>query len=238
MRPALSQAQCDGLHLPPGRCDRKVFGLGISKTGTTSLAALAKRMGLKAGHWVWQTFAKVDGLHRPKLELLDAMDFADDLPLAFFFDELAARYPRAEFILTERGLASWLDSMTNHIRTVQANNQISQINNEFAYSTNSPSEVWMLQHGALRQYRQVLAAVHPARLLLVNLVETVDFGLASLEVCQLLGVPQSGCVRTPTVANAHGQFGLDLVQKQLQAIKARAPASAIDLLQALEGGGQ
>jgi hypothetical protein len=93
-----------------------IFGIGLSKTGTTSLFAALDLLGFRSGTY----------RHMRALGLADWFDgdftidhFAEydaltDLPLAAFFPELDTRYPGARFILTHRALDSWLESATKH----------------------------------------------------------------------------------------------------------------------------
>lgn len=91
----------------------KVFGIGLSKTGTTSLYAALEILGytpatfrdfnrLGAGDWLNGDF---------RHDLLSGRDAATDLPVGTYFRELDARYPGSKFILTERDMDSWLASI-------------------------------------------------------------------------------------------------------------------------------
>jgi hypothetical protein len=90
----------------------KVFGIGLSKTGTTSLYAALHFLGFRSGtfghlrqlrlhDWFKGDFSK-DYLHK-----YDAMT---DLPIGTFFRELDQRYPASKFILTVRDVDQWLQS--------------------------------------------------------------------------------------------------------------------------------
>jgi Sulfotransferase domain len=76
----------------------KVFGIGLSRTGTSSLACALADLGLHALHYPWSR------------EQIDTVDAATDTPVAAWFRELDAAYPGAKFILTQRNLPDWLDS--------------------------------------------------------------------------------------------------------------------------------
>jgi Sulfotransferase domain len=76
----------------------KIFGIGLSRTGTTSLTLALAQFGLHAHHF-------------PRTrELIDAVDAATDTPVAAWYRELDALYPDSRFILTLRNLSDWLDS--------------------------------------------------------------------------------------------------------------------------------
>lgn len=77
----------------------KVFGIGLSRTGITSLTKALEILGFKAVHW-------------PRdLSVIDKIDGATDQPVATAFQELDAKYPESRFILTTREMKSWLPSM-------------------------------------------------------------------------------------------------------------------------------
>jgi hypothetical protein len=76
----------------------KVFGIGLSRTGTSSLACALADVGLHAYHYP------------ENRELIDSVDAATDTPVAAWFRELDVAYPGAKFILTQRYLPDWLDS--------------------------------------------------------------------------------------------------------------------------------
>lgn len=88
----------------------KIFGIGLSKTGTTSLANALEILGYKTRdypgllHYSPGDLGSIDG------SLLDAYDALTDTPIPSFYRELDARYPDAKFILTIRDAESWLKS--------------------------------------------------------------------------------------------------------------------------------
>ncbi len=81
----------------------KIFGIGLSKTGTTSLATALALLGYRALHRVTD------------LTEIDELDAVTD-ELATIYPSLDARYPRSKFILTTREQRSWLKSCAHHFR--------------------------------------------------------------------------------------------------------------------------
>lgn len=79
----------------------KVFGIGLSRTGTSSLAKALQMLGYRA-------------IHYPKLnhifELANKYDAMTDTTVCVSFEELDRRFPNSKFILTTRNLKSWLKS--------------------------------------------------------------------------------------------------------------------------------
>jgi hypothetical protein len=93
-----------------------IFGIGLSKTGTTSLFAALDQLGYRSG-----TYRHLRGLGLEEWfggnferDYLTEFDALTDLPLATFFPQLDARYPGSKFILTVREIGSWLESARKH----------------------------------------------------------------------------------------------------------------------------
>lgn len=82
----------------------KVFGIGLSRTGTTSLSAALEMLGYRTVHYP---------IHREQIERADA---ATDASVAYQFEELDRNYPGSKFILTLREEESWLDSCDRFFR--------------------------------------------------------------------------------------------------------------------------
>lgn len=80
----------------------KIFGIGLSKTGTTSLTKALEILGYST-------------IHLPdNLDMLEHYDAATDLPIALHYQELDSIYPHSRFILTMRSMNEWLTSMKSH----------------------------------------------------------------------------------------------------------------------------
>lgn len=87
----------------------RVFVVGLSKTGTTSMNHALRRLGLLAAHWAHPLSHML--LRPGDAALLEAMS---DTPVADAVEALAAAHPEARFILTLRPLESWLASLAGH----------------------------------------------------------------------------------------------------------------------------
>lgn len=83
----------------------RVFGIGLSKTGTTSLDAALARLGLRTEHYFFD-------LHR--LDADGDLQAGTDIPVTRAWKELDRRHPGAKFVLTVREEASWLESCRKH----------------------------------------------------------------------------------------------------------------------------
>jgi len=79
----------------------KIFGIGLSRTGTLSLNDALGILGFKSIH-----YPPVDKMP----ELLERYDAATDTTVAINYKELDYRYPNSKFILTVRDIEDWLSS--------------------------------------------------------------------------------------------------------------------------------
>jgi len=76
----------------------KIFGIGLSRTGTTSLTLALARLGIHSYHF-------------PRTrEIIESVAAVTDSTVAAWYRDLDALYPGSKFILTLRNLEDWLDS--------------------------------------------------------------------------------------------------------------------------------
>jgi 3'-phosphoadenosine 5'-phosphosulfate (PAPS) 3'-phosphatase len=88
----------------------KIFGIGLSKTGTTSLAHALEILGYKTRDYPGLVHYSAGDLSSIDANLLDAYDALTDTPVPSFYRELDVKYPDAKFILTIRAAEGWLKS--------------------------------------------------------------------------------------------------------------------------------
>src|SRR5690349_17299315 len=93
-----------------------IFGIGLSKTGTTSLFAALDVLGFRSG-----TYRHMRGLGLAEWfdgdfarDYFADFDALTDLPIATWFPQLDQRYPGSKFVLTVRDIGSWLESARKH----------------------------------------------------------------------------------------------------------------------------
>lgn len=89
----------------------KVFGVGMHKTGTTSLAAALNALGFPCIHWHSPGWARRVWGHP---DALDPWRAACDIPVALMYRELDEAFPGAKFVLTVRNPNDWLRSVRKH----------------------------------------------------------------------------------------------------------------------------
>ena len=88
----------------------KVFGIGLSKTGTTSLAHALEILGYKTIDYLGATNYVRGDLSSIDLQKIENNDAFTDTPIPSFYRELDKRYPHSKFILTVREIEGWLRS--------------------------------------------------------------------------------------------------------------------------------
>ena len=104
-----------GLTLSP--LPTRIFGIGMHKTGTTSLHQAFQDLGYKSAHWKNAPWAK--SIWKQMLEggrslTVDQNYALCDLPIPNLYRELDLAYPGSKFVLTLRPEAVWLRSVRNH----------------------------------------------------------------------------------------------------------------------------
>lgn len=87
----------------------KVFGIGLTKTGTTSIHEALMRLGIDSAHWT-------NPLTHELLSDADIYMFgaASDICISQEFEKLYYLYPNARFIWTRRPFETWQASFQRH----------------------------------------------------------------------------------------------------------------------------
>jgi hypothetical protein len=105
----------------------KIFGIGLNKTGTTSLNEAVKLMGFKSVHWQCKKGnikLLIEKNNANEQALLQGIDDHD----AFFdwnhprtnhlFKILDEQNPNSKFILHTRDMDDWINSRYQHVRSI------------------------------------------------------------------------------------------------------------------------
>jgi hypothetical protein len=94
----------------------KVFGIGLNKTGTTTLAACLQELGFRHTSCNLElTRNAAGGNLTPIFEHADQYESFEDWPWPLIYKELDQKYEDAKFILTRRTDASaWFSSLKRH----------------------------------------------------------------------------------------------------------------------------
>ncbi len=94
---------------------KKIFGIGLSRTGTKSITRALNTLGYVMVHYPTDplTYMELSG-GSYGVTLLDHIDGITDITVAPFYPQLDQLYPDSKFILTVRDKASWLRSLERH----------------------------------------------------------------------------------------------------------------------------
>ncbi|MBU2977221.1 sulfotransferase [Alteromonas sp. C1M14] len=93
----------------PQEIKKKVFVIGLSRTGTNSLSTALREYSLSGAHWNGP-----NGKPILDWEEIEHFQFVSDTPVSFIFETLYYAYPDAYFIYTTREVSSWAKSLENH----------------------------------------------------------------------------------------------------------------------------
>jgi hypothetical protein len=93
----------------------KVFGLGLSRTGTKSLTSALNMLGFKISHYPSdaRTYEELKAANY-NFTILRTVDGITDLTVAPFYPKLDQLFPQSKFILTVRDPDHWLRSLKQH----------------------------------------------------------------------------------------------------------------------------
>jgi hypothetical protein len=93
----------------------KVFGIGLSKTGTSSLAAALNALGVRTIHYPNDPVTYSELRHgNVDLSILKEYSGIADTPVVPYYAQFDKVFPGSKFILTIRDKTSWLASVEKH----------------------------------------------------------------------------------------------------------------------------
>lgn len=166
----------------------KIFGIGLSKTGTTSLASALEILGYKTKDYPGLTTYSPGDLASIDPLVLEQNEALTDTPIPSFYRELDQRYPGAKFILTVRDMDGWLLSCKKQFTAKLAEKQSDAHNRLFMdlYGTAVFDEE-LFRRGYQRFVEGVLGHFkdRPHDLLVLD----VAAGQGWAELCSFLGKP-------------------------------------------------
>ncbi|HWA91124.1 MAG TPA: sulfotransferase [Rhizomicrobium sp.] len=87
----------------------KIFGIGLSRTGTRSLTEALRILDIDAVHWVNPLTYQLIGAGDVYL-----FGACTDISVAQDFEKLYCQYPNARFVWTQRSVEDWTASITRH----------------------------------------------------------------------------------------------------------------------------
>jgi hypothetical protein len=103
----------------------KIFGVGLTATGTDELYALLDqfpdmRLVIRDAAFIPFLFNFSTSVPYRFHEKYRNADAVLDVPTALYFREMLHVYPTARFILTTRGMEKWRKSITKHLAEIEA----------------------------------------------------------------------------------------------------------------------
>jgi hypothetical protein len=96
---------------------RKIFCIGLGKTGTTTFGIVMKRLGHRhvSGPVAVMLALMELGREEDVFDLIGEFDAFDDFPYPYLYKQCAERYPDSLFVLTvRRSPERWLESLRSH----------------------------------------------------------------------------------------------------------------------------
>lgn len=169
---------------------KKVFGIGLSKTGTTSLHAALEQLGMRSLHNPESMLSVEGGELRFSSALAAEYNALSDLPIAAFYRELDREFPGSRFILTTRSEEPWLASCANHFHpSAFPSNEVVRKLVERVYGTpvfepNAFRASLRRHESEVRQY----FAGRPLDLLIIDIDQTDKW----TPLCRFLGISAPG----------------------------------------------
>lgn len=182
---------------------RIVFGVGVSKTATTSLAEALRILGYK----VFDN-PPIVKVHEGSLEMewpwwVRDGDAMTDLSVAAVTHKLVELFPNALFIYTSRAMEPWLRSCRSHFtpelaeaRIKQGSGWMNQLSEAF-YGSATFDDADMFRQAYISHEERVHRIVPRNRLLSVDLTKSPRWD----EICEFLGKP------VPETAFPHSNIG-------------------------------
>lgn len=130
-----------------GPIPTRIFGIGMHKTGTTSLFEAFKILGFHSFHWKSPRLAKM--IWKEMNECGNSLTLERyyalcDLPITLLYKKLDETYPNSKFILTIREEHQWLKSVEKH----------------WSYETNKFRETWDNDWFTHRIHKQVYGQIN------------------------------------------------------------------------------
>lgn len=179
----------DGAEDPRPQPDRpRIFGIGLNKTGTSSLHDALTILGFNSLHdggpAAHDAVQEAIDEGQPLLSNLDQRidAFSDIGLLSRRFGLLDRQYPGSHFVLTVRPLDEWIDSRRRHVARNVANKEIGEYDGTFLVVDEAK---WV------REWEHHIERVHThfsGRRDLLEIDITRDPGWTPL--CEFLGIPE------------------------------------------------
>jgi hypothetical protein len=127
----------------------KIFGIGLNKTGTSSLHRALELLGYRSFHFgntdTYDQILRAIDEREPLLSYLDPEPDAisDVITVTYYFYLADAQYPGSKFILTLRDIEEWVDSRRRH---VERNQRLKESGEYFGGFLTVDPDTWVLEY--------------------------------------------------------------------------------------------
>jgi len=167
------------------RNDKRVFGIGLSKTGTSSLSLALERLGYECNDFPIEMLRLRKDSLSFRVSEAAAYQALVDIPVSAFFRELDEAYPGSKFVLTIRDQDGWLRSCARHFLEGRSWGRKIDLLNERVYGSTSFDPV-RFEDAYARHVRAVKEhfSDRPNDLLVLDIVG----GEGWAELCPFLGI--------------------------------------------------
>jgi Sulfotransferase domain len=172
--------------LPTSVGTPKIFGIGLAKTGTTSLHFALELLGFRSAHAssvLCDVINQEARDHRPMLSTLESQyDAFLDWPISYFYPHLDCRFPGSKFILTLRNAKARYSSARRHIEEDQAREKRDL---SYAWTSLVPKKAFIHED---ERYTAEVTSYFENRSQDLLVIRIAD-GEGWTELCKFLGVP-------------------------------------------------
>lgn len=103
----------------------KIFGIGLSRTGTTSLNSAFEILGYRAMHWRIPAEGRLIAFEDAYI-----YDALTDINATWMFESLYYVFPNARFVYTTRPLNSWKRSIVSHFEMKTPKQLLKRLENQ------------------------------------------------------------------------------------------------------------
>jgi hypothetical protein len=95
-----------------------IIGVGLSRTGTTSLNKALNILGIKSIHYHPHLLKNALWGKSQNFKVYENFDAVTDLPAAYFYKEISNVYQNSKLILTIRDENEWYASVSHHYKNI------------------------------------------------------------------------------------------------------------------------
>lgn len=188
----------------------KIIGVGMHKTGTTSLGKALKILGYSWSGWREESASLFKRGHQGALiDMVEDFDCFEDSPWYLMYEDIWKRYPDVKLILTKRkSLDDWYDSLVKHLGR-RGESKFSFL--EILYGTENIADC--RDHVLDRHLRHISSVREFSKKYDVPLLEVCwEDGDGWAELCEFLGkpIPQVAFPRANAAAAKGGRLSRKL----------------------------